>query len=475
MTRNGQRLLMLIDDEPAQRRLVAAIAARRQWRTVHANDSEAALAILDTNDGACLDAIVIDSRAPDYDVAELIGVLRGHRPNMPILILTANSSVEAAVSAVRAGATDFLVKPLSPERLLAALDAAVGGEGKGELRPLTERMSQPLGFDEVVGSAPQFRSALAIAAKAARARVPVLIEGESGTGKEVIAEAIHAASPRHAKPMVRVNCGAIPANLVESELFGHEKGAFTGAFERKIGRFREADGGTLFLDRVGEMPLDAQVRLLRVLQSGEVHPLGARHFHAVDVRVIAATNKRLLDEIEAGRFREDLYYRLNVVQVTLPPLRERSGDIAPLARHLLARIARQPGLRPLGITDDALSLLASYEWPGNVRQLHNALFRASVLAEGDALTRADFPKIAELAKGSGRAMGPMARDIGHAGVTLFHPDGNLRALEEIEADVIRLAIGHYRGRMTEVARRLGIGRSTLYRKLSELGIDQHAA
>ena len=188
-----------------------------------------------------------------------------------------------------------------------------------------------------------FRAALAIAAKAARARVPVLIEGESGVGKEVVAEAIHAASPRAKKPMVAVNCGAIPANLVESELFGHEKGAFTGAFERKIGRFQEADGGTLFLDEVGEMPLEAQVKLLRVLQSGEVQPIGARHAREVDVRVIAATNKTLLDEVEAGRFREDLYYRLNVVQVTIPPLRERTGDIPALARHLLARIARAAG------------------------------------------------------------------------------------------------------------------------------------
>ncbi|MBW4330125.1 sigma-54 dependent transcriptional regulator [Stakelama sp. CBK3Z-3] len=475
MTRNGQRLLMLIDDEPAQRRLVAAIAARRQWRTVHAGDAETALATLGTNDGMALDAIVIDHWAPDSDAAALIGELRCNRPRLPILMLTANSSVAAAVSAMRAGATDFLVKPLAPERLLAALEAAVGEEGKGELRPLSEKMSQPLGFDEVVGSAPKFRAALAIAAKAARARVPVLIEGESGVGKEVLAEAIHAASPRHAKPMVRVNCGAIPANLVESELFGHEKGAFTGAFERKVGRFREADGGTLFLDEVDEMPLDAQVKLLRVLQSGEIHPLGARHFHGVDVRVIAATNKRLTDEIEAGRFREDLYYRLNVVQVAVPPLRDRTGDVAPLARHLLARIARQPGLRPLGITEEALSLLGGYDWPGNVRQLHNALFRASVLCEGDALTRSDFPQIAELASRGGKSTAPPPPSTGHAGVTLFHADGNLRALADIEADVIRLAIGHYRGRMTEVARRLGIGRSTLYRKLSELGIDQHAA
>lgn len=475
MTRNGQRLLMLIDDEPAQRRLVAAIAARRGWRTLFASEGEVAIATLGTPDGMALDAVILDHSSSDAAAAAIIAELRARRPQLPILVLTANSSVASAVSAMRAGATDFLVKPIASQRLLAALEAAVGGTGSGELRPLTEKLTAFLAFDEIVGSAPQFRAALAIAAKAARARIPVLIEGESGVGKEVVAEAIHAASPRSKKPMIPVNCGAIPANLVESELFGHEKGAFTGAFERKIGRFVEADGGTLFLDEVGEMPLDAQIKLLRVLQTGEIHPLGARHPREVDVRVVAATNKVLMTEVEAGRFREDLYYRLNAVQVAIPPLRERICDIPALARHLLARIAEQPGLRPLGITDDALQLLGSYDWPGNVRQLQNALFRAAVLCDGDALTRGDFPQIAQLASARPASGGNAHQNAGNAGVTLFHPDGHLRTLEEIEADVIRLAIGHYRGRMTEVARRLGIGRSTLYRKLGELGIDQSAA
>jgi DNA-binding NtrC family response regulator len=472
MTRNGQRLLMLIDDEPAQRRLVSAIAARRDWRSVFAPDGETAIAMLGTQDGMQLDAILLDSFGPESEAEALISELRARRPQLPILMLTANGSVAQAVSAMRAGATDYLVKPFAPERLLSALEVVVAGTDAGELRPLTEKIPALLGFDEIVGASPDFRAALAIAAKAARARVPVLIEGESGVGKEVVAEAIHAASPRGKKPMIAINCGAIPANLVESELFGHEKGAFTGAFERKIGKFADADGGTLFLDEIGEMPLDAQVKLLRVLQSGEVQPIGARHTREVDVRVIAATNKRLIEEVEAGRFREDLYYRLNVVQVTIPPLRERIADIPALARHLLARIADQPGLRPLGITDDALALLGRYVWPGNVRQLQNALFRAAVLCEGDALTRADFPQIAAL--GTARVPTPGGQMATSGGVTLFRPDGNMRPLEEIEADVIRLAIGHYRGRMTEVARRLGIGRSTLYRKLGELGIDNAA-
>jgi len=473
MTRNGQRLLMLIDDEPAQRRLIAALAARGDWRTVFADDAEMSIATLGTQDGMQLDAILFDHTTLTDDSVSLIAELRQRRPMLPILVLTTNSSVDVAVAAMRAGASDFLVKPVAPERLLAALDAAVTAVSAGELRPLTEKIPAMLGFDEIVGSEPTFRAALAIAAKAARARVPVLLEGEPGVGKEVIAEAIHAASPRGRKPMLTVNCGATPSNLVASELFGHEKGAFTGAFERKIGKLVEADGGTLFIDEISEMPADAQVALVNFLLTGQTQAIGGRHFRDTDVRIIAASNARLYDAVASGSFREDLYYRLNVVQVTIPPLRERAGDIPALTRHLLARIAQQPGLRQLGITDDAMHLLASYEWPGNVRQLQNVLFRAAVLCEANALTQADFPHLASMGENN---RGVMAASVMSAsgGVTLFRADGNLRPLEEIEADVIRLAIGHYRGRMTEVARRLGIGRSTLYRKLGELGIDNAA-
>jgi DNA-binding NtrC family response regulator len=473
MTPTGTRMIMLIDDEPAQQRLVSALAARAGWRTILATDSEMAIAMLGTRDGMMLDAILIDHAVPGSDAGWLIRELKERRPNLPILMLTALTDVAIAVEAMRAGATDFLSKPISPDKLLAALDAAVDSTTPaGELRPLTEKMSAPLGFDEIVGSAPSFRAALAIAAKAARARIPVLIEGESGVGKEVVADAIHAASPRAKKAMITVNCGAIPQNLLESELFGHEKGSFTGAFSKHIGKFVDADGGTLFLDEVGELPMDAQVKLLRFLQSGEVQPIGARMPRDVDVRVIAATNRRLAEEVEAGRFREDLYYRLNVVQVTIPPLRDRKGDIPDLARHLLTRIAKQPGLRSLGITDSGMDLLRGYTWPGNVRQLQNALFRAAVLCDGDALTDADFPHI-ESETHARPFVQPIVQTQG-AGVMLYLPDGHLRPLETIEADIIRLAIGHYRGRMTEVARRLGIGRSTLYRKLAELGISDVA-
>lgn len=472
MTRNGQRLLMLVDEDATQRRFVASIAARAGWRSIFAADGDEALATLGTQDGMQLDAVLLDHWSQDLDPAPIIAELRAYRPQLPILLLTAHASVAHAVEAMRAGATDYLVKPLTPERLIQGLETTVAGTVAGELRPLTEKIPAMLGFDEIVGSAPEFRAALAIAAKAARARVPVLIEGESGVGKEVVAEAIHAASPRAKTERVTLNCASVPANLIESELFGHEMGAFAGAFERKQGRFVSAHGGTLFLDEVDQLSLDAQAQLLRAIQTGQVLAMGARQPRDVDVRVIAATNKRLLDEVGAGRFREDLYYRLNAVTVTIPPLRDRAGDIPALSRHLLARIASQPGLRQLDITDDAVALLMSYDWPGNVRQLQNALFRAAVLCDGEVLTRNDFPQIA--AMGSRPPRAGNGRVDAAAGVTLFTPDGHLRALEDIEADVIRLAIGHYRGRMTEVARRLGIGRSTLYRKLGELGIDSAA-
>lgn len=473
MAKANAKLLMLVDDEPAQRRLVSAVAARAGWRTVLAEDGETARRLLDTEEGLLLDAVLIDQYGPSEATLELIEALHGRRPALPILLMTADNSVEIAVKAMRAGATDYLIKPIASDRLLGALDAAASSRSNvGELRPLTEKIPARLGFGEIVGSTPQFRAALAIAAKAARARVPVLIEGERGTGKELFAEAIHAASPRAKKPLVGLNCAAVPENLFDSELFGHERGAFTGAFDRKVGRIAQADGGTIFLDEIGDLPLDTQARLLRVLEQGEIQPLGARISRDVDVRIIAATTRDLQRQITDGTFREDLFYRLNIVHVAIPALRDRAQDVPALARHMLSRIGAQPSMRPLGITDEALQLLMSFDWPGNVRQLQNTLFRAALLCEGEALTSADFPQIALQAHEN---EGPVHAPVSGAGVTLFEPDGHLRSLEEIEADVIRLAIGHYRGRMTEVARRLGIGRSTLYRKLAELGIGDIAA
>ena len=327
---------------------------------------------------------------------------------------------------------------------------------------------------------PLLAQTLRAAEKAAASRIPVLIEGESGAGKEWLARGIHAASPRAGKPMVAVNCGAIPHQLVESILFGHEKGSFTGATERRGGKFREADGGTLFLDEVGELPLDAQVKLLRALQSGEIEPVGAARPVKVDVRVVSATNRRLAEEIEAGRFREDLYYRLGVFPLTLPPLRERREDIAAIAASFVRRFARENGTPALAVSREALIALAAHGWPGNVRELENAVYRTVVLAEGDVLRPEDFDLPAAPIMGAspseemrrfrealdGPAMAASASD-----VPVVDGTGSLRAFEAIERDIIVAALHHCGGRASAAARALGIGRSTLYRKLADYGIE----
>ncbi len=474
MAEKDTRLLMLVDDEPAQCRLVSAIAGRAGWRTIFARDAETAIAMLGTQDGMMLDAILIDQWAPGSDSAALVRELKSRRPALPVLLLTAIGSNDSAIDAMRAGASDYIIKPVAAERLIAALAlAAEHSKDFGELLPMTEKIAHPLGFDEIIGSSPAFRNALAIAAKAARSRAPVLIQGEGGVGKEVVADAIQAASPRARQPYLKVNCAAISANLLDSVLFGHEKDAFTGAFDRRIGIFQQAENGTVFLDEIDQLPLETQIRLVRLLTENEIQPLGSPHSYRIDVRVLTACNQDLAEKLSAGVFREDLFYRINIVQLQIPPLRQRTDDIAALARHFLGRMANQPGLRSLGITDEALSLLRTYDWPGNVRQLQSALFRAAVLCDRDALTPDEFPQIAS-AVGSNTSS-PVQGGNDGIGIALYEQDGNLRPLEEIEADVIRLAIGHYRGRMTEVARRLGIGRSTLYRKLADLGIESTAA
>jgi len=472
MSEERTRLVMLIDDEPAQCRLISALAAKAGWRTVFANDSETAIAMLGTQQGMLLDAIILDQWVPGDEASELIAELKSRRPALPILMLTASTSPLLAVEAMRAGATDYLIKPIAPDRLIAALEAATTrADAIDELQPLTEKITAPLDFDAMIGSSPQFRAALAIAAKSARSHVPILIEGESGTGKEMIGRAIHAASPRSKTPLRMINCSGTPATQIESQLFGHERGAFAGAFDRHIGVMQHADGGTLLIDEIDCMPLDAQAMFVEAINGGEISPLGAQHSFKVDVRILAASNRPLANLVATGEFREDLFYALSIVHLEIPALKERLGDIPALTRHFLARIAEQPGMHGLGITDEVMQLLSAYDWPGNVRQLQNTLFRAAIFCDGDALTVQDFPQLLNML-GESNFMTSSAHE--GIGVTLYSEDGNLRPLEEIEADVIRLAIGHYRGRMTEVARRLGIGRSTLYRKLSELGIDSAA-
>ncbi|MEM6476094.1 MAG: sigma-54 dependent transcriptional regulator [Pseudomonadota bacterium] len=471
--RADTKLVMLIDDEPAQSRLISAIAARDGWRTIIASDAETAIAMLGTREGMQLSAILLDQWVPGDDACTLIAELKERRPALPILMLTTSASPLLAVEAMRAGASDYLVKPISPDRLMEALRSVTTRETpRDELAPLTEKMSASLDFDAMIGTAPKFRTALAQAAKAARGHGHSLVEGESGTGKEMLMRAMHAASPRSKAPLRIINIASIPPNSIESVLFGHEPNAFPGAFDRQIGAFQHCDGGTLVLDEVDRLAKPVQERLDEALETGIIRPVGAAHGFRIDVRLLSASNIALTTLVDAQHFDAGLAKKLSATRIALPPLRDRPGDIPALARHFLARIGEQPGLMPLSVSDGALALLAAYDWPGNVRQLQSVLFRAAVYCEGKTLTEESFPQLSEMLGEQDDSAAASFHD--GVGIMLYTDDGNLRPLEEIEADVIRLAIGHYRGRMTEVARRLGIGRSTLYRKLSDLGIDNAA-
>jgi DNA-binding NtrC family response regulator len=478
MAEERTRSLLLLDADADERRLISAVAARAGWSVLGAADEETATALLQGPHGREVQAALLGAWNEESGPG-MIAALRTHRDKLPVIVLSHGDSVSTAVEAMRAGASDFLVRPVAAERLLEALSTnADRRKAAGELAPVSEKLAPELSLEQLVGAAPEFRSALAVAAKSARNRLPILIVGEAGTGKETIARAIHSASLRAKGPLLLLDCKAVPANIIDSELFGHEKGAFPGAFAAKVGKIVQADGGTLLLDEIASLPEETQERLDRVLATGEVRPVGLNGSYSVDVRIIATTSRALPEDFNAG-----LAERIGTTTVTLPPLRDRSGDIPALVRHLLARFSEQTGLRPLSIGNDALAVLMRYGWPGNVRQLAGVLFRAALHCDGSSLTAEHFPHIAIQSRFSGRR-NDFAPNISKAssdeaiagapGVTLYSSDGHLRPLEEIEADIIRLAIGHYRGRMTEVARRLGIGRSTLYRKLGELGIDTAA-
>jgi DNA-binding NtrC family response regulator len=479
MPNQSIRSLLMVDADASERRRVSAIASRAGWTVVGADGLETAVAILRGPYGPEVKVALLGNW-DENGAGPIIDALRACYPELPVLVLADEEALPVAVDAIRAGATDFLGRPVAPERLLEALNAAADRRRPtGELTPLSEKLAPPLALDQLIGATPEFRASLAVAAKAARNRLPILIVGEPGTGKETFARAIHAASLRSRSTLVELDCKAVPANIIDSELFGHEAGAFPGAFSAKQGKMVDASGGTLLLDDITAMPAGTQEALDRTLATGEVRPVGCNGSHSVDVRLIATSSRPFDDNFTPG-----LRERLEGTVVVLPPLRERSSDIPALARHLLTRFAEQKLTRPLTIDNTALTILMRYGWPGNVRQLASVLLRAGLECKSSSLSAEDFPHIATQSRFTGRAtdvtpkISKQSSDAaidGMGAITVFDDDGHVRPLEEIEADLIRLAIGHYRGRMTEVAKRLGIGRSTLYRKLGEIGIDTTAA
>jgi DNA-binding NtrC family response regulator len=481
--------ILIADDDAVQRRLVENMVQKCGYEAVVVDSGDAAIAMLTGPDASAIDAMILDLVMPGLDGMGVLAKIREAGLNIPVIVQTAHGGIDNVVSAMRAGAQDFVVKPVGPERLQVSLRNALNTSAlKGELQRIRHSREGRLTFADIVTRSEAMATVLRTAQKAAASAIPVLIEGESGVGKELFARAIHGSGERKAKPFVAVNCGAIPDNLVESILFGHEKGAFTGATERHTGKFVEANGGTLFLDEVSELPLAAQVKLLRALQEGAVEAVGGRKPVKVDVRIVSATNRKLLDRVKGGHFREDLFYRLHVLPLTVPPLRARREDIPHLLRHFLARFGAEENRSITGISGEAMAHLSQLEWPGNIRQLENAVYRAVVMSDSDQLGLLDFPiaaaqpQLITEAHSEPLVVSPPI----HPGPTLVHGNeipiaplptngllsmltsaGEVRPLEEMENEIIRFAISHYRGQMSEVARRLKIGRSTLYRKLDE--------
>ncbi len=487
------KTILIVDDDPTQRRLMRAVCEKAGYPVLQAESGENALQLLQGEQGQDVALVMLDLRMPGLGGMETLKRAKSYRDDLPVIVLTAQGGIDTVVEAMQNGAADFFVKPASPERVVVSINNALNlSTLKGEVSRLKRKREGSMAFADLIGQSAALRNVQRLGERAAASNIPILITGESGVGKEMIARAIQGSSERAGRPFITVNCGAIPENLVESILFGHEKGSFTGAHQRHIGKFQEADGGTIFLDEVGELPADMQVKLLRVLQESEVDPIGSKRPVKVDVRVISATNRDLADEVKTGRFREDLFYRLNVFPVHVPPLRERAEDVPALVDHFIQRYNAEERRDVRGVQHEVLSVLMRQPWPGNVRQLENTIFRAVVLAETPYLTARDFPLLAAEFEAAGVDMGPPVLDDLDAGapapapaprplagnsstafenVDVFDRDGHLRTLEAIERDLIQLAIDTYDGRMSEVARRLGMGRSTLYRKLREHGLE----
>jgi len=467
---SGARQALVVEDEPASRDALATLVGHRGVEVRTAGSVKEARALLAAE--PALDLAFVDLGLPDGDGMDLIAEVVAGAPGCAVVVITGERRLERAVEAMRRGASDFLSKPLEPRVLELTLDRLGRHlDDRDEQRRLRRELMAHGTYQGMVGRSAPIRRVFEQVERVAPSGLPTFILGESGTGKELLAHAIHAVSRRRAGPFIAVNCGAIPHQLAESELFGHERGAFTGAVRSQPGAFERADGGTLFLDEVTEMPLDIQVTLLRVLETGRIQRVGGQRELNVDVRMVCATNRDPEEAVREGRFREDLFYRLHVIPIALPPLRERRDDIPLLARHLLADLARQDKARITELSADTLAALAAHAWPGNVRELRNTLARASVLALGEAIEPEDLGlqrPSAGRRVGDGGAPLPPAPDRGTALVRI-----PLEAtLADAERLLIEASLTHHGGHRGKTARALGIAPKTLYNKCKAYGIGR---
>ncbi len=468
--------ILVADDEESMRWVLSRALGKKGFAVDLASNGDDALNLFERNR---YDLAILDIKMPGRSGLDLLRRFREQRPDTLVIIMTAESSMENAVEAMKAGAYDYMTKPFD----LNALDAVIlkadkALEVSSEVTRLKTELQEPYRLDRgIIGSSPAMQQVYKIVGKTAPSDVTVLITGESGTGKELVARAIHYNSRRLGKPFIALNCAAIPRELLESELFGHEKGAFTGASERRLGKFEQAQGGTLFLDEIGDMPLELQAKLLRVLQEKEITRTGGNTTIPVDVRIVAATNQDITRKIADNEFREDLYYRLNVVPIQLPPLRERRDDIPLLANFFISRANSELGIQINGCTDEALRLLSNYDWPGNVRQMENTLFRAALLASDPILSPADFPDL--LGTPGSRENGTSLEDLiaGKLQSSLLPMDVNEldnlyeMVLHQMERPLIRIILKKTRGNQVRTAEILGINRNTLRKKIQTLDID----
>lgn len=450
----AKAVLIIDDDRVGQRIVKMTLVKQLQLNCVTADNGREGLQILARRTDVGL--VVLDLGMPVMNGHEVLDVLQNEYAHIPAIVLTGSRDMQDAVRAMKNGAFDFLAKPLNQNALIiAARNAlnlsvlAVGG--------LANEVNDRFGFSYLLGHDGGLAQCVDLGRKAAGSQLPVLIQGETGTGKEMFARAIHGESARKGKSFVAVNCGAIPEKLIESTLFGHEKGAFTGAINKALGKFREADGGTLFLDEIGELPLDAQVKMLRAIQQQEIEPVGAAKSEKVDVRIISATNRVLEHEVQQNRFREDLYFRLNVLQIGLPPLRVRREDIGDLVQHFLVLAARDSRVKKRRLTDGALKRLYDHEWAGNVRELENVIYRAVALSEGTDIG------VDDIVFSQHGLREKSWQSVQH--VEIVNEDGALRALKDIEAEVLQKALAFCDQNMTRTAKALGIAKSTLYAKI----------